>query len=206
MWRSIILLLLVLGAACTPPTPQGAGKPSGTLASPTDASITGIQTAVRQELAQGTGGHFVLQFSALPDPDTRRELEQAGIQLGDFIQQSAYEAYLPGNALPTMEKMMKAGELRYVGPIPPEAKLQPELAAKIQAAPQAVYEVVVQFFAEPPEQTMKQLEGWLEVSSSSFGPMNIIEGKVKGTEISNIVALPLVKWVEERLPAGLDDG
>jgi hypothetical protein len=206
MWRWIMLFLLVLGAACGSPIPQGAGKPPGTLTSPIDASTTGIQTVVRQELAQSTGGHFVLQFNALPDADTRLELEEAGIQLGEFIPQSAYEAYLPGNALPTLEKMMKAGELRYVGPIPPEAKLQPELAAKIQADPQASYEVVVQFFAEPPEQTMKQLEGWLEMSSSSFGPVNIVEGKVKGTDVDNILALPLVKWVEERVPADLGGG
>jgi hypothetical protein len=201
MWRWIILFLLVLGVACSPPTPQGAAKPAGTPTSPIADLTRGIQTDVRQDLAQGAGGYFVLQFNALPDADTRHELEQAGIQLGDFLPETAYQAYLPSNALPTLEKMMKAGELRYVGPIPPEAKLQPELAAKIQANPQASYEVVVQFFAKPPEQTTRQLESWLEVSSSSFGPVNIIEGRVKGTDVENILALPLVKWVEERVPA-----
>jgi hypothetical protein len=206
MWRWIIVILLVLGAACSPPTVQRAGRLPGTLTSPVDNAAAGIQTVVRQELAQGAGGYFVLQFNALPDQDTRLKIEQAGIRLGDFIPETAYQAYLPGDALPALEKMMAAGELRYVGPIPPEAKLQPELAAKIQADPQASYEVVVQFFAEPPEQTLKQLAGWLEVSSSSFGPVNLVEGKVKGTDVNNLLALPLVKWVEERVPADLGGG
>ena len=206
MSRWIILLVLVLGTACSSSTRGTAALPAGTEIPSLEDSPKGIQVVLRQELEGGTGGYFVLQFNALPGEATRQELEQAGIQLGDYLPENAYQAYLPPDALPTLEKLIESGDLRYAGPIPPEAKLQPELAAKIQADPGASYEVVVQLFAEPPEQALGQLEGWMEITSTSFGPMNIIEGKVKGTEISNIVALPLVKWVEERIPADLDGG
>jgi len=53
---------------------------------------------------------------------------------------------------------------------------------------------------------LQQIESIMEVTGTSFGPMNIIEGRVKGTDISNVVALPLVKWVEERIPADLGGG
>jgi len=205
-WIVLLVLVCVLGTSCSSSTGDTTGLPAGTKIPSLENLPEGIQYVLRQELEGGEGGYFLLQFYALPDEATRRVLEQAGIQLGDYVPENAYQAYLPADSLPTLEKLVETGDLRYAGPIPPEAKLQPELAAKIQADPGASYEVVVQLFAEPPEQALGQLEGWMEITSTSFGPMNIIEGKVKGTEISNIVALPLVKWVEERIPADLDGG
>jgi len=161
---------------------------------------------VRQELDDGKSGYYVLRFDTPLDDKTRLELEQSNIRLEDNVKENAYLAYLKEDSLPTLEKLMDAGDLDYVGIIPPETKIQPELAAKIQADPQAVYEVVVQFFTEPPEQTLKELGRWMEVRDTSFGPVNIAEGKVKGSDVSSILALPLVKWVEERTPADLGGG
>lgn len=205
MSRWIILLVFVL-AACSAPTGNISGLPEGSEIPSIEDMPQGIQAVLREELEQGAGGYFVLQFSTLPDETARQELEKAGIVLGDFIPENAYQAYLPADALPALEKLIADGDLRYAGPIPPEAKLQSELAAKIEADPQASYEVVVQLFAEPPEAVLKEIEGWLEVTSSSFGPVNILEGEVKGTEISDLITVPLVKWVEERIPADLGGG
>ena len=206
MWRWIILIVFVLGAACDAPAPQGIELPLSSEIPSLEDAPQGIQAVLRQALVQDKGGYFVLQFNSLPDEETRRQLEQAGILLGDFVPENAYQAYLPPQALPTLEELMDDGKLRYAGPIPPEAKLQPELAANIEADPQASYEVVVQLFAQPPEQTMQQFESLMKVTGSSFGPVNIIEGQIKGSDIQTLLELPLVKWVEERTPADLGGG
>ena len=206
MSRWIIMLVFVLGAACSPSTTDTTGLSDGSELSSLKDLPQGIPASLRQELEQGAGGYFILQFNTLPDEAARLELEQSGILLGDFVPENAFQAYLPADALPTLEELIATGDLRYAGPIPPEAKLQPELAAKIEVDPLASYEIVVQLFAEPPQSVLQQIESIMDVTGKSFGPMNIIEGKVKGIEISNIVVLPLVKWVEERIPADLGGG
>jgi hypothetical protein len=203
MSRWIILLMFGLVSACSSFTPDTTVLPAGTDVPSLEDLTKGVHFILRQVLEQGEGGYFVLQFNTLPDEATRRELEQAGIRLGDFVPENAYQAYLPADALPTLEKLIESGNLRYAGPIPLEAKLQPELATKIQADPQASYAVVVHLFVRPPEDVKRQLESWMDVTGTSFGPINIIEGSVKGANISNILAMPLVKWVEERTPSDL---
>ena len=88
-----------------------------------------------------------------------------------------------------------------LNPIPGQAKLQPQLAEKARADPQARFEVVVQFFVEPSSAEKSQLEKLVQVTGYSFGPVNLAEGTISGTDLEKLLALPFVKWIEERIPA-----
>ena len=162
---------------------------------------------VREQLGQGSGGYFLLQFSSIPlDQDTQSRLEESQVILFDYVPESAYYAYLPPESLSTLEQLSQAGTLRHVGPIPTRAKSETGLQEKSQANPQQRIEVIVHFFEEPSTADQERLEGLMEVAAYSFGPVNFAEGTVTAREVENVLSLSFVKWVEEQPTNELFDG
>jgi hypothetical protein len=159
----------------------------------------GISQVVSEQLGQGSGGYFLLQFNSIPlDQDTQSKLKESNVILFDHVPESAYYAYLPPESLSTLEELLKAGTLRHVGPIPGSAKLDTGLQEKVQADPQQRLEVIAQFFEEPSLADQKKLEELMEVTAYSFGPVNFAEGTVLAANVEEIVSLSFVKWVEEQ--------
>ena len=201
--RTPLIGLLSLWAltltACGPtPSPE---------ALPTQEPEADIPMVVREQLGQGSGGYFLLQFSSIPlDQDTQSRLEESQVILFDYVPESAYYAYLPPESLSTLEQLSQAGTLRHVGPIPTRAKSETGLQEKTQANPQQRIEVIVHFFEEPSTADQERLEGLMEVAAYSFGPVNFAEGTVTAREVENVLSLSFVKWVEEQPTNELFDG
>lgn len=154
-------------------------------------------------LSQGNDSYALLQFTGPLDASTRSLLEKAGVILYDNIPNYAYYAFLPGKSLPVLEKLLQGGKLSAVNAIPNEAKLQPQMAEKVRAEPRGRFEVVVQFFHELTPTEKIQVEGLVQVSGYSFGPVNFAEGSILASDLPQLLALPFVKWVEERIPADI---
>jgi hypothetical protein len=201
--RTPLIGLLSLWAwtltACGPtPSPE---------ALPTQEPETDIPRVVREQLDQGSGGYFLLQFNSTPlDQDTQSRLEESQVILFDYVPESAYYAYLPPESLSTLGQLLKAGTLRHVGPIPTSAKSETGLQEKAQANPQQRIEVIVQFFEEPSLSDQEKLEELMEVTAYSFGPVSFAEGTVVAREVENVLSLSFVKWVEEQPINKLFDG
>lgn len=157
-----------------------------------------IQEEVRVTLDGGQGGFFLIQFSNPLDPDTRNSLEKAGAVFYNYLPTYAYYAYLPPESLSFLETLFANGRLRYLGLIPVEAKLEPSLGEKIRDNPEASFDITVQFFEALTVEQQEVLERLMEVNATSFGPVNIAEGSARAAEINAILALPFVKWIEEK--------
>ncbi len=164
-----------------------------------------IQESTRRQLGNGRSGYFLLQFSAPLDQDTRASLEAANVVFDDYVPNYAYYAYLPTESLAVLEQLVEAGTLGHVGSIPTEAKLEAGLREKIQADADRRFDVVVQFFKEPPPAAKEELEAMMEVREYSFGPVNLAKGTVAAADVETILALPFVKWMEEQVLMELGD-
>ncbi|MBN2390040.1 MAG: hypothetical protein JXR84_04930 [Anaerolineae bacterium] len=164
-----------------------------------------IQESTQQQLRKERGGYFLLQFSAPLDQDTRATLEAADVIFYDYIPNYAYYVYLPAESLAILERLIEAGTLGYVGPIPIEAKLEAGLREKILANADQRFDVVVQFFEAPSPAAKTELEALMEVREYAFGAVNLAEGTVAASDVETILALPFVKWMEEQVMMELGD-
>lgn len=204
-WVGLFALILAV-SACGGSTNPTADRPAGPTAIPVPPETLTAGT-VREMLGPSLdgegGGYFLFQLGGPLEQDTRAELEGVGVVFYDYISDNAYYVYLPAGSLPVLQELLQEGILRYVGPIPDEAKLDPRLGEKLQADPEQPFSVIVQFFEAPSAADRERLEQWLEISGTSFGPVNIAEGVVVGKDIERILSMPVVKWVEERAPADL---
>ncbi|MCP4539797.1 MAG: hypothetical protein GY832_21880 [Chloroflexi bacterium] len=205
--RIVVVILFLLVTACNGVTEttsvQGTGVvfPSGSSLYP-DAHI---QEVAKQQLNQGDGGYFMLQFSHSLGQDTRATLEGVNVVFYDYVPNYAYYVFLPPESLAALEQLMEAGTVRHVGSIPVEAKLEAGLGEKIQADTGQRFDVIVQFFEEPPLTVKEELEALMEVREYTFGPVNMAKGIVAGTDVETILSLPFVKWMEEQIPMELGD-
>jgi hypothetical protein len=205
--RIVVVILFLLITACSgvseTASVQGTDVlfPSGSTVHP-DAHI---QESAKQQLNQGDGGYFLLQFSHSLDQDTRTALEDVNVVFYDYVPNYAYYVYLPPESLATLEQLVEAETVRHVGPIPTEAKLEAGLREKIQADASQRFDVIVQFFEEPSPTEREKLEALIEVKDYSFGPVNLVEGAVAATDVETILSLPFVKWMEEQVPIELGD-
>ena len=130
--RIVVTILLLLVTACNGVSETASVQgtevvfPSGSTVHP-DACV---QESARQQLNQGDGGYFLLQFSHSLDRDTRTTLEGVNVVFHDYVPNYAYYAYLPPESLATLEQLVEAETVRHVGPIPIEAKLEAGLGQK----------------------------------------------------------------------------
>jgi|GEM_PF-7130164 len=207
MLRGIGLFLLIgLMVACNGvETPVAPAETPGTSQSPTEvAAVTpGIEPWVRDQVNQTGGGYFLLQFNRSLDPGERARLSTSGIILQDYVPDNAYYAFLPASSLSVLEEMLEDDLLRHAGPIPIEAKVEPGLAAKVEADPGQELELVVLFFEELEAGEQQEVERYLTVRNYSFGPVDLAEGTARAADVDAIASLSFVKWVEERVPMEL---
>ena len=77
--------------------------------------------------------YYLIQFSYPFPTEVRYRLEEAGMTFYDYAGVAAMYAKVPSQALDALQNAMMEKTVRYVGNIPTQAKVDPNLAA--QAAP-----------------------------------------------------------------------
>jgi len=169
------------------------------------SGTAGILPALR---AAGDG-YYLIQF-IYPFPTAARyRLEEAGVTFYDYVDVSGFYAQIPPQAAELLERLMAEGLVRYVGEVPPEAKLSPAMAAQATAGAAEQQAVTVLTFEQPTPAQLEELQGLMIIDRRSDGPMHILEGRASPSGVQALARLGYVRWVEEQplnTPGNLDGG
>ena len=169
--------------------------------------VPGIEPGAREALAAAddAGGerYWLIQFRYPFPTEARYRLQDAGVAFYDYLDVSAFFAWVPPGALPLLEDMLETGEVRYVGGIPAQAKAAPGLVVDATRNPAAEREILVLTFDEPNEAELEELGRWMAIERQSTGPIHIVVGRARGASIPALTKLAFVSWMEERSEATL---
>ena len=165
-------------------------------------SLTGgLSEAGRAQLEAGETGYFVLAYASTTSIPTE------GVEIGNMIDRSVFFGIVQPSALETILEQASAGQLRYAGPLPPEAKLSTTLAEEIKSlAPDT--RVDVEIFLITPLNDVQRLElnQWVIIESESREHIYFITGSVEVQYIPDLLSFPVIRLVDQvavrRLPSG----
>ncbi|MGB2910529.1 MAG: S8 family serine peptidase [Anaerolineales bacterium] len=162
----------------------------------------GIAANVLKQLGAGTGSipdenYYIIQFSYPFPTQARRNLEEVGVKFYDYVDVAGLYASVPPQAEGLLQSLLVEGLIRYVGTIPPQAKLAPELAER-SLAPETDQDVIVLTFGQLTQDQMNELESLMVVERQSDGPMHIIEGRATDSAIQALTKLRYIRWVESQ--------
>ncbi len=174
----------------------------------------GIAEDVLKQLGAGTGSipdenYYIIQFSYPFPTQARRNLEEVGVKFYDYVDVAGLYASVPPQAEGLLQNLLAEGLVRYVGTIPPQAKLAPELVERSLAAPEAAQDVIVLSFDQLTQDQMNELESLMVVERRSDGPMHMIEGRATDSAVQSLTRLGYIRWVEpqpENTLGNLDGG
>lgn len=146
-------------------------------------------------------GFGVIQFPLPFDTTVRTELEEAGVQFYNYVEGGGLYARVPSEALATLQTLFAAGQVRYAGAIPLEAKLDNFLLDSLNNGEGEALNVTVQLFDVPTEDQLNQIETLLQVERHSLHPtLPLLQGVSQNHDISALASMPYVRWVELNLP------
>ena len=174
----------------------------------------GITADVLMQLGAGTGSfpdenYYIIQFSYPFPTQARRDLEEVGVKFYDYVDVAGLYASVPPQAEGLLQSLLAEGLVRYVGTIPPQAKLAPELAERSLAVPETDQDVIALTFDQLTQDQMNELESLMVVERRSDGPMHIIEGRATDSAVQALARLEYIRWVEpqpENTLGNLDGG
>jgi hypothetical protein len=129
--------------------------------------------------------------------ETRDKLKQIGCVHYDYIQINAFYAKIPPEALDTVISLVNEGEVRYLGRIPTQAKIYPELLNEARSHPFTSIPVVVELFPDMTQEDIDSLRSFMQVDSYHFAPSYVVYGSARGFRIIDIIKLNYVHWIEK---------
>jgi hypothetical protein len=144
--------------------------------------------------------YYLIQFytdMADLDKETRDTLNQIGCILYPGTE-NAFYAKIPPEALDTVISLVNSGKIRYLGRIPNEAKIRPELLSKMQANPDKSFQIEVRLYENPDSSQMDQLGNIMQFNSRYYSILNSVYGTIPGNRIQDIIDLSFVGWIEEQ--------
>ena len=153
--------------------------------------------------------YYLIQFyyplypSALGsvDEETRNILRELGVVFLDPIDGHTYYTKISSESFDTLESLVDEGKIRYIGIVPAEAKIRPELLAKAQEKTDDFYLIVVKLFEDDETKVnVNELKKFMRIESYSKVTHDVY-GDVSGGNIIKICDLDFVRWVEEETPA-----
>ncbi|MCP4539796.1 MAG: S8 family serine peptidase [Chloroflexi bacterium] len=156
----------------------------------------GMAPSVREQLMSGDNDYYLIQFSYPFPTQARYRLEEIGVTFYDYVGVSGMYARVPAQALETLQNTIAKGAILYVGSIPTQAKVEPNLAAQAEASPKMEHSVIVLTFDEPTPAQLEELQKLLTIDRRSDGPMHILEGQALGSSIQELARLGYIRWVE----------
>jgi len=149
--------------------------------------------------------YYLIQFytdQSRVDKDTRDTLQQSGCVLYGYLANNAFYCRIPPEALDTVISLVESGKVRYLGNIPIEAKISPQLLAKTQINPDNSFHVTILLLGELNQSNIDTLRNFMQVDSYYPVPY-ILYGIATASSINDIAALNFVEWIEEETPLTL---
>ncbi len=164
-------------------------------------NITQISDQVSEQISDNAGSYFLIQFSATLGNELRQQLLEAGVILYDPLGNNVYQAYIPANALPFLEELLKRNEIISITTIPHQGKIKSPLNDPDQVNSSQSYQITVQFFDVPTTTEKETLEKIMIIDEYAEGVMNFAQGHTSGNDLGSIAELPFVKLIEEVVQA-----
>jgi subtilisin family serine protease len=171
---------------------------SGITIHPQPGMGPGVREALSDSSVQESDRYWLIQFRYPFPTEARTRLEDVGVVFYDYLDVAALYARVPGGAALLLEEMLQAGEVRYVGSIPAEAKVRPALAARAAQSLALEREIVVLTFDEPTPAQVAELGRLMAIEGQLSGPIHVVRGIAPGASILALVNLDSVRWVEEQ--------
>ena len=163
----------------------------------------GVEPEVSQAMNLDEGYRFLLvQFGDVVKPEIIEALKEEGFIFYDYVHFHAFYVKIPSGSMGRLEGLLTEGEVRYIGTIPPEAKIQEVLWQKALDNTEEAFEVAVLFFKNETSDQEGIAADFLEIYSRTD---QRIVGKVSGDKILEIYLSNTVRWVEEWITPELDN-
>jgi hypothetical protein len=140
--------------------------------------------------------YYLIQFytdQADLDKETRDTLNQIGCHLYPGTE-NAFFAKIPPEALDTVISLVNGGKVRYLGQIPTEAKISPELMTEAQENPNNSLRLNMQIFKDTSDSDIATLRQFMQIY---YEDDTYISGEAPAGNIKDIIALNFVQWVEK---------
>jgi len=141
--------------------------------------------------------YYLIQFytyMSSVDKETRDTINQIGCTLNP-VGNHAFYAKIPPDALDTVISLVNTGKVRYLGRIPDEAKISPELLDKAQLNPNNSIKINLRIFDDASDSDIDTLSKLMRID---WHWTDSIAGKAPADNIKDIIALNFVLWVEEQ--------
>lgn len=152
----------------------------------------GIDSQLQSTEAQPD--HILIQFWQIPDEATRNELENAGVQLLEYVPNNAWFAVATGE---TIRKLQQFEQIRWIGSIPPTIKIAPVLVENTNGRLQ----VEVRIFADVQEKeavdTFDKLEASL-IEKQAGSTRYLLE--INADQIPVLAGEDIVQWIDAAPP------
>ncbi|HYM94601.1 MAG TPA: S8 family serine peptidase, partial [Chitinophagaceae bacterium] len=141
----------------------------------------------------------IIQFESIPTEDDRKQLQQAGIELLDYIPNNAYTATISGSLNITLLKQVKARAIVYPTP---EQKMQPDLAkgyfpswsVKVTGTLDVWISFPKTFSFETVSSELKKKN--FDIISTTFKSYRVIALRISTQRIQELASLPYIEYVQ----------
>ncbi|MEO5562789.1 MAG: S8 family serine peptidase [Chitinophagaceae bacterium] len=141
----------------------------------------------------------IIQFEAIPTETERKQLQQAGIELLDYVPNYAYTVTIKDSLSATVLKRLKA---RAVIEVAPRQKMQPDLAngifpshaVKIPGTIDVLISFPRTFSYETVSNEVKKLN--IDIISTDWKSYNVIGLRIAANRLTELAGLPFVDYVE----------
>lgn len=161
-----------------------------------------IPEEVSAQLVNGAGydAYYFIQFGEPVDQEVKNDLEKDGVVFYNYIPNYTFYAKIPVGLHEILQEKVNACEIRCVGTIPPEARIEKDLLREAEKDSAAKFNITVQFFEKPDSSQLDAIKGLMQIDAYAEGPLCFVEGNADGDSIRQIRNLNFVKWVEELIP------
>ena len=161
----------------------------------------GIAAEVTAALQPGDGaaaaeGYFLMQFDYPFPTQARQALEKTGVVFYDYYDVSTYVVKMKADVLDAVDVLLQSGEVRAVAALPSQGKLVGELAALAADSPSGNSDIVLSTYEAPTQAELDELGQRFVIERSSFGVVNILEGKVLNADLLVLAGLDYVQTIE----------
>ena len=164
-------------------------------------NIVDEQVKLINQVGKRPGGKsfFIIQFESIPGDNDKKQLQQSGIELLDYVPNNAYSATVNGSLNADVLKKVKT---RAIVALNPDQKMQPELALGIFPPSSIRLAGIVDVWVSFPrsftyETVSSELQlSRFEIVATNLRAFHIVGVRVPVNRLRELAALPFIEFVQ----------